>query len=70
MRYDLNFDPENLQEVWEVTGATVAVFLLVHYGYLTFRQAEECFGQPEAAWRRLYKEWRKHNDPDKQNQGR
>lgn len=64
MRNDLNFDHDNLCDVWQVTGATIAVFLLVHHGYLTFRQAEECFGQPEKTWKRLYKEWLKHNDPD------
>lgn len=63
MNWDLTFDNKNEREGLLVCGATQAVFILIHKGYLTFAEASECFEKPEMQLRRMFREWAKYNIP-------
>lgn len=65
MQWNLSFNPDNEKEVWKIVGATSAVFLLIRGGYISWKDAEECFGKPEFQWRQLYRSWCKANGVDK-----
>ncbi len=55
MRKDLMFDHNNEKAIWEVVGATIGFFLLIHNGLITFKDLSKIFGQSEASFRCLYK---------------
>ena len=57
MDHTLSFDNTDILDTCMATGAITAVFLLVRKGYLTWNDAEQCFGKPESQWKYLYRKW-------------
>lgn len=68
MRKDLMFDHDDERAIWQVTGATIGFFLLIHKGIITFKDLSNVFGQSEASFCSLYKNWLKYNNPNDPDQ--
>lgn len=65
MDHTLSFDNTDILDSCTAAGACTAVFLLYRNGFLTWNDAEACFGKPKSQWIQLYGKWCKANGLDK-----
>lgn len=64
MDHTLSFDNTDILDSCTAAGACTAVFLLYRNGFLTWDEAEACFGKPKSQWLYLYSEWCRANGLD------